>query len=293
MPRSTDHALEEHVCEELRRPDGQPVLTLPSRWSGLPLALFTIPGEAEHGAFETPCPTILVARCGEGERWYRAAGRSHHLRTAPGMIEIYPSGLEFDRMRWSGQAGHCIAIQLLPQAMQSLTQRDHELDLLRQHEVFDERLQWLATELLEAAQTGISDSLYVEGLSLAFIGRLEQRGSLTHTEGTRRGSLSNALQQRLRALIADELGGDLSIARLAKEACMSSDHFSHCFKRAFGMPPHRYIQQQRVAAAERLLHRPDLSIAQIAMSMGFASQSHFTQVFRQQTGMTPAQRRHG
>jgi len=29
------------------------------------------------------------------------------------------------------------------------------------------------------------------------------------------------------------------------------------------------------------------------VSVGFASQSHFTQVFRQQTGMTPAQRRHG
>jgi len=281
------------VCEELRRPDGRPVLTLPPRWAGLPLGLFTIPGQAELGPAEAPCPTVLVARCGEGERWYRSAGRSHHLRTAPGMIEIYPRGLEFDRMRWFGRAGHCIAIQLQPQALQGLTQRDHDIDLLRQHEVFDERLQWLATELMAAAQSGNPDSLYAEGLSLAFIGRLEQRGSLTRTRAAPRGSLLPALQQRLRTLIADELGGDLSIARLAKEACMSTDHFSHCFKRAFGMPPHRYIQRQRVLAAERLLQRRELSIAQVAVSVGFASQSHFTQVFRQQTGMTPARRQQG
>ncbi len=279
-------------CDELRHPDGQPVLSLPPRWTGLPMGLFTIPGEAEQGPAETACPTVLIARCGEGERWYRSAGRSHHLRTAPGMIEIYPRGLEFDHMRWSGIAGHCMAILLQPEALQGLTQRDQDMDLLRQHEVFDERLQWLATELLDSAQSASPDSLYVEGLSLAFIGRLEQRGSLTSAPAAARGSLSTALQQRLRTLIAENLGGELSVARLAKEACMSTDHFSHCFKRAFGMPPHRYIQQQRVAAAEHLLQRRELSIAQVAASVGFASQSHFTQVFRQQTGMTPAQRKH-
>ncbi|HKX42956.1 MAG TPA: AraC family transcriptional regulator, partial [Burkholderiaceae bacterium] len=218
-----------------------------------------------------------------------SAGRSHHLHTAPGMIEIYPRGLEFERMRWDGQPGHCIAIQLLPHALQALTRRDREVDLLRQHEVFDERLQWIAGELLEAARSGSPDTLYVEGLSLALLGRLEQRGSLTHVEALRgAGGLTVALQRRLRTLIADELGSNLSIARLAQEACMSSDHFSMCFKQAFGMPPHRYVQLQRIAAAQRLLHRRDLSIAQIAVSVGFASQSHFTQVFRQQTGTTPA-----
>lgn len=209
------------------------------------------------------------------------------------MIELYPQGLEFDGMRWAGQAGHCIAIHLLPHALQSLTRQDREVDLKREHEVFDERLQWLAGELLEAARAGSPDSMYVEGLSLALLGRLKQRGSLTHVDVKRGSRLSPTLQRRLRSLIAEELGSDLRIARLAQEACMSADHFSQCFKHTFGVPPHRFIQQQRVAAAQRLLHRSELSIAQIAVSVGFASQSHLTQVFRQQTGTTPAQWRHG
>ncbi len=286
-------APDESPCDVLRRPDGQPVLTLPPHWAGLPLGLFSIPGLAECSAFETPCPTILVARSGQGERWYRAAGRSRHLRTAPGMIEIYPQGLEFDRMRWAGVAGHCISIHLMPHALQALTRRDRELDLVRQHEVFDERLQWLAGELLDAAQAGSPDVLYVEGLSLALLGRLEQRGSLTQVEVRRGGPLSAEQQRRVRTLIAEELGGDLSIARLAEQARMSSDHFSLCFRRTFGVPPHRYVQQQRLAAAQRLLRRRELSIAQIAVSVGFASQSHLTQVFRQQTGTTPARWREG
>lgn len=287
----TADTFEEHPCDVLRRPDGRPVLTLPPHWSGLPIGLHNIPGAAEHGAFETPCPTLLVAQRGEGERWYRSAGRSHHLATAPGMIELYPRALEFDRMTWAGRAGHCIAIHLLPQAMRSLTHLEH--DLVREHEVFDQRVQWLAGELLDAARAASTDALYIEGLSLALLGRLEQRGSLTRVQARRNGRFSPALQQRLRTLIAESLGSDLSIARLSSEAHMSPDHFAHCFKASFGDTPHRFVQRQRVSAALQLLRRTQLSIAQVALSVGFASQSHFTQVFRQHIGATPASWRRG
>lgn len=74
---------------------------------------------------------------------------------------------------------------------------------------------------------------------------------------------------------------------------MSPDHFAHCFKLTFGVPPHRYVQQQRIAAGQRLLRRTRMSIAQIAAAVGFASQSHFTQVFRDHAGTTPARWRRG
>ena len=138
--------------------------------------------------------------------------------------------------------------------------------------------------------------LYVEGLSLAMLGRLRQRGALASLERPqqrRSGRLSEVLQRRLVALIAETPGADLTIARLAREAHMSPDHFAECFKRSFDMTPHRFVQQQRIVEGRRLLQGSDLPIAQIAVTVGFASQAHFTQVFRQHTGVTPARWRLG
>lgn len=283
------HLIDEPACDVLRRPDGQPVLTLAPNWSGLPLGLFTIPACADRGAIDTPWPTMLLAQSGRGQRWYRSALHTHHLHTAPGMVELYPAGLEFERMRWQGEAGHCIAIQFQPEVLLHLTHRDRPIELVREHEAFDERLQWLSGELLLSARNPDVDALYVEGLSLALLGRLAQRGSVAPSQRPGGGRLSASQQRRLRAFIAGSLGTELSVARLAGEVHMSAEHFAHCFKLTFGVPPYRFVRQQRIAVAQQLLRRSGWSIAQVAMSVGFASQSHFTQVFRQDTGHTPAQ----
>lgn len=282
-----------HPCDVLRDAHGRPVLALPPGWAGLPLGLFNIPGVADCGALGTQYPTLLIALAGHGERWYRSMSQTRHLRTAPGMIELYPDQLEFDRMAWHGEAGHCIGIHFTPETLSRLLHDDRGVDLVRQHEVFDTRLQWLAGELLEAARSGHEDPLYVEGLSLALLGRLRQRGSLTRAQPRRAGRFSAPLLERLQAFIAEHLSSELSIARLAEVACMSPDHFAHCFKLTFGMPPHRYVQRQRIAAGQRLLRDTRMPIAQVAVEVGFASQSHFTQAFRAHTGTTPARWRQG
>lgn len=290
---------EQPPFDVLRRADGQPVLTLPSPWSGLPVSLHAIPAAAEFTTHVTRWPTLLLARYGHGERWYQIGPRTYHLRTAPGMIELYPAGLAFERLRWSGETGECIAIQLAPPAARALAPHTADLDFVRGHELFDERLAWLAGELVSQASQAIIDPavdppadppvdpLYVEGLSLALLGRLQQRGWIARLPAAGGRKLDPAARRRVLDLIAESLHEDLSIARLATRARMSPDHFAHCFKATFGVSPHRYVQAQRVAHAKQLLRSPSLSIAEIAMRAGFASQSHFTEVFRQHTGTTP------
>ncbi|MEH3148056.1 MAG: AraC family transcriptional regulator [Methylobacterium frigidaeris] len=60
------------------------------------------------------------------------------------------------------------------------------------------------------------------------------------------------------------------------------------FKASFGVPPHRYVVERRIARARDLLAGGRESLAGIALACGFASQSHFTRSFRQATGVTPA-----
>jgi len=64
-------------------------------------------------------------------------------------------------------------------------------------------------------------------------------------------------------------------------------HFSTLFRRAFGVTPHRYVIDQRLAEGARLLANGGQDIADIAFRVGFSSQSHFAAAFRQAFGKTP------
>jgi AraC family transcriptional regulator len=68
---------------------------------------------------------------------------------------------------------------------------------------------------------------------------------------------------------------------------MSPHHFSLRFKSSVGVAPHQWVTRARVREAGRLLRARQMSVAEVAFSLGFASQSHFTDVFRRLTGTTP------
>jgi AraC family transcriptional regulator len=280
----------QHACNIVRGADGAPQVTLPAHWAGLQVGLFEIPGDEVRGPFCTTYPTVLVAQWGRGRRWYRSHGRTRALHTAPGMIEIYPREHEFEQMRWRGEPGQTMAIHLTPESLARLTHRDTPDDLVLLHEAFDDRLQWLTGQLLDAALRG-DDALTVESLSLALLGCLEERGSVSKPAARGRGRLSSQQRQRVLDVIDEQLGTELGITQLAGAAGMSPDRFAHCFKLTFGLSPYRFVQIRRIGAARKLLMQTRMPIADIARAVGFSSQSHFTQVFRQYAGTTPARAR--
>ncbi|WP_246775867.1 helix-turn-helix domain-containing protein [Methylobacterium aquaticum] len=102
------------------------------------------------------------------------------------------------------------------------------------------------------------------------------------------GGLAPAIRRRIAELIEARLAEALSLEVLADEAGLSTFHFAKMFKASFGVPPHRYVTERRIARAKDLLAEGRTSLAGIALACGFASQSHFTRRFAQATGLTPA-----
>ncbi len=100
--------------------------------------------------------------------------------------------------------------------------------------------------------------------------------------------LTAAQLRRVEACIDDDLGAELSLDDLAEAARVSRFHFARAFKQTIGMPPHRWLIMRRIERAKQLLETTQLSILDIACAVGFQSQSHFGQVFRRQTGFSPA-----
>jgi AraC-like DNA-binding protein len=99
--------------------------------------------------------------------------------------------------------------------------------------------------------------------------------------------VSAALRQA-RERLADDTAAPASLAELARPAGMSRYQFLRAFTVAFGLPPHAWAQQQRLARAEAAL-ACGLPLAEAATASGFADQSHMTRAFRRFRGYTPGQ----
>src|SRR5215813_2234727 len=77
------------------------------------------------------------------------------------------------------------------------------------------------------------------------------------------------------------------VTRLADVSGISDAHFARSFKRAFGVPPHRYLLTRRIEQAITLLRDTELSITDIAFATGWESLGTFGRVFRDITGISP------
>lgn len=101
------------------------------------------------------------------------------------------------------------------------------------------------------------------------------------------GGLSLSQERRAKDLLAANLSGDLRLVDLAKECGLSASQFSRAFRRSVGMPPHRWLVQQRIELAKALLRAGEATLVEIALRSGFSDQSHFTRCFSVWTGVSP------
>jgi len=85
----------------------------------------------------------------------------------------------------------------------------------------------------------------------------------------------------------------LTLLDLSTVVHMSPYHFARLFKQSTGVPPHRFVLEQRIAQASVLLRDAQLSIGEVGRLVGFRTPSHFTMAFRRMTGITPSAYRSG
>ena len=79
------------------------------------------------------------------------------------------------------------------------------------------------------------------------------------------------------------------IHRLAEVSTVSAAHFAREFRKAFGLPPHRYLLTRRIERATALLRETDLPIMEVAFRTGWNSLGTFGRIFRDITGASPGE----
>src|SRR3954467_11318401 len=93
--------------------------------------------------------------------------------------------------------------------------------------------------------------------------------------------------RRSRDLIDREYARPLDVSVLAREALMSTAHFSRQFRASYGETPYGYLMTRRIERAKALLRRGDLSVTEGCLEVGCSSLGSFSARFTQLVGETP------
>lgn len=92
----------------------------------------------------------------------------------------------------------------------------------------------------------------------------------------------------IRALEPSQNPAAISLDELAEVAGLSKYHFLRQFSQVVGMTPGAYLRTLRLCHAARKLRTTDMSILDIALSVGFADHPSFSRAFARHMGMTPS-----
>ena len=134
---------------------------------------------------------------------------------------------------------------------------------------------------------GETDTLFADYLALAFHAHALAAFGDSGQARAWRGGLAPWQLHRACELMVAHLAEGVTIAELAQACDVSASYFSRAFKLTAGVPPHRWLMNERVERAKSLLRHSDLSLSDIALACGFTDQSHFSRVFSHHEGRTP------
>jgi AraC-like DNA-binding protein len=94
------------------------------------------------------------------------------------------------------------------------------------------------------------------------------------------------LVTRVKAILADAGNKRIRLPEISRAVGVSPSHLATTFKKAERTTIHRYLVNLRLNRAASLLPASD-DLTDLALNLGFASQSHFTNAFRRWAGCTP------
>ena len=140
---------------------------------------------------------------------------------------------------------------------------------------------------------GFAKSLYIRKRMFDFFDILYNKGFcsvIDESEYKKRFKRLDTLNEIIGYIDAN-YSEALSVSVLAERFYMSESYFSHFFKKRVGKSVIEYINEIRIRKAKALLEMEDLSISDIACTVGFSDINYFSRKFKAVAGITPSEYR--
>lgn len=168
------------------------------------------------------------------------------------------------------------------------TTKTKDVELLPIINPYDPLIYSIGLTLKAEIESGeVGGRLYVDAMTTALMAHLLRHYSVwNYSQPVIINGLPKRTLQQVIDYIDAHLDRDLTVATLAAIAQVSPSYFSNLFKQSTGLTPHQYVIRCRIDRAKQLL-RQGMSIVEIAYSLGFTHQSHFSHHFKRLVGSSP------
>ena len=92
----------------------------------------------------------------------------------------------------------------------------------------------------------------------------------------------------VRRVVEENYTSPISIKKLAYLSGRSLSSFKRDFQSIYGVSPAKWIREKRLSKARQMLLSSQISVADVAYSLGFENPTHFSRIFKQQYGASPS-----
>jgi len=248
---------------------------------------------ADFYLLDHPLTTITFPLRGKAKVEVKYAGRNFDYVIAPGGFSILPGWGQFGALL--RQPVESLSLTVKPSNVVEIVEREHgsipaQVEFLPTWHRKDPTIVDLGQAFAAFLRSPYRRSLlYAESLWTQIVLKLLwSYSSLPNRHVPEFERLSDARVRRVIEFMQSSLAEDISLSELAEVASLSPNYFLNAFRKATGKTPHRYRTELRIERVKELLRNPRIPIIQIAISLGYSSQSHMTTVFRRVVGVTPA-----
>lgn len=234
---------------------------------------------------------VLLNLKGAAERGqFRLDGRStEFVRRKPGAILFVPAGCDWRGWEAGAASAAYLSISVDPALVSKLCTEmsGGPLPILSPDLGFEDPIIMNAARGIAAEiddRNPVSTMLTESYIATIFAQLMRKQRFVTPAY---KGGLTRANLNRIIELIDADLTAELSLAHLADHIGFSVPHFCRAFRQSVGCPPHTFIVRRRIERAQDRLRDSSVPITDIALSCGFSSSSHFSNMFKRLIGVTP------
>lgn len=252
---------------------------------------------AYHASRAEPLPprdhhVILIAKGHSSYISQRRLGQCVENSCSPGDMSIVPAGHEATfRGRLPAHLRIGLSVERLAEASaefgrSGIYSRPELANVIRARDPFVERVGAILSSEL-GRPTHPTQDVLMESLAMTLAVHLLRSHGVSTEAHSQAAVTSVAALRRALEFMRQTADARISLTEVADASGISRFHLSRIFKKHLGLSPIAYLERSRIDRAKDLIQRAEMSLAEVAQTVGFADQSHFTRRFKHYVGYTP------
>jgi AraC family transcriptional regulator len=211
-------------------------------------------------------------------------------------VVLYNAGQCYRRGLVDPAGDHCVFLMVAPSLLAEILSAggslvdETSLEFSSGFRPVDARTFLLQRLIVESLRDSASDRLQIEESLYRLVAHVTRLGDARETRRSRHGTRKSHVRivEHTKALIAHRAAERLSLAQIAREVHVSPFHLARIFRARTGFGIHEYRDQLRVRVALDRILEHDVALSTLALELGYASHSHFTDSFRRAFGVPPS-----